>query len=107
MPFEKDHEKIGGREKGTLNKATVAQNEFQAAFKADEEKYDTNIFQFFFEQAREEGGAVLVAVMRKFLPDMKQVEVVKKYEGGYSDMTPAETMAAMMRDTIGDKPNVS
>lgn len=77
MPFEKNRAKTGGREKGTPNKATLVQNEFEKAFEDDKKKHGTNIFQFFFEQAREDAGAVLVALMRKILPDMKQVEVVR------------------------------
>jgi len=106
MSFEKGRDKTGGRKRGTPNKATEAQNAFQAAYEADKEKYGSNIFTFFFEQAREEGGAVLVAVMRKILPDMKQVEVTKRYEGGYADMTPAEAARKMDEATVGIKPDV-
>ena len=42
--------------------------------------------------------------MRKILPDMKQVEVRRKYEGGYAELTPAEAVAKMDAATVGEKP---
>ena len=101
--FEKGHNKIGGATKGS--KHLFAMGEFKKAFEADEAKHDNNIFQFFFEQARKDGGAVLVALMRKILPDMKQVEVMRKYEGGFADMTPAEACKQMDKATIGNVPD--
>lgn len=77
MPSEDTQFKTGneGRKAGTKN--VFSMGKFKEAFEADEKKYDSNIFEYFFEQARKDGGAVLVALMRKILPDMKQVEVVR------------------------------
>lgn len=103
MPFETGHEKTGGIVKGT--KHLFSLQKFKEAFEADEKKYDSNIFEFFFEQARKDGGTVLVALMKKILPDMKQVETVKPYTGGYADDTPAEAAARMDAATTGKKPD--
>ena len=46
-----------------------------------------------------------IALLRKRYPDMKQVEVIRKYEGGYADMSPAEACAAMDAATMGKNLN--
>lgn len=51
-----------------------------------------------------EDTPLAIAILRKILPDMKQVEVTRKYEGGYAEMTPAEAAAQMDKATVGEKP---
>lgn len=46
-----------------------------------------------------------IALLRKRYPDMKQVEVIRKYDGGYANMTPAEACEQMDKSTVGDKPD--
>lgn len=53
-----------------------------------------------------EDTPLAIALLRKRYPDMKQVEVIRKYEGGYAEMTPAEIAEEMTKATIGEKPNV-
>ena len=101
MSFQKGHKKFGGNKKGS--KWLFSQKEFRKAYDADAKKHKTNIFQFFFQEARRDGGPVLIALMKKILPDMRQVEVVKEYEDGYAAMTPAQACAAMDKATVGKK----
>lgn len=46
-----------------------------------------------------------IALLRKRYPDMRQVEVIRKYEGGYAEDTPAEACEKMDVATIGEKPS--
>lgn len=62
--------------------------------------YDHVAQQFFAD------NTVMIALMRKLLPDMRQIEVIKQYEGGYADMTPADACKAMDAATMGEKPDV-
>ncbi len=103
MPFTKGQKKIGGSRKGSKHLFSI--DTFKKAYRKDKKAHGDNIFEFFFSQARKDGGPVLIALMRKMLPDMKQVEVIQKYEGGYADMTPAEAAAEMDKATTGEKPD--
>ncbi len=101
MSFEKGREKTGGREKGTPNKTNMEVRDALERAKGNHE--DVSLLDSVCNRAYND-GPLAIALLRKMYPDMKQVEVVRKYEGGYADMTPAETAAAMMKDTIGEKP---
>ena len=46
-------------------------------------------------------GPLAIAILRKVLPDLKQVEVTKDYEGGFAHLTPAEIAAEMDGLTVG------
>lgn len=52
-----------------------------------------------------EDHTLAVALLKKIMPDMRQVEVIRQYEGGYATMTPAEACAAMDAATMGEKPD--
>ncbi len=52
-----------------------------------------------------EDTPLAIALLRKRYPDMKQVEVIRKYEGGYADLSPAEACEKMDAATIGEKPS--
>lgn len=93
-----------GRRKGALGKFSLAH--FTRALKREAKKsgiksaYDHVAQQFFTD------NTVMIALMRKLLPDMRQVEVIKQYEGGYADMTPADACKAMDAATVGEKTDV-
>jgi len=105
MPFEKGHEKIGGREKGTPNKAPGPDKELEDALcRAKGKHRDVSLIESVCDRAYGD-TPLAIAVMRKMLPDMRQVEVVRKYEGGYAEDTPAEACEKMDAATIGEKPS--
>jgi len=50
--------------------------------------------------------SVAIALLRKLLPDLKQIAAtLERADGLYATMTPDEAARAMDADTLGEKPN--
>lgn len=96
----------GGRPKNSKDKFSVC--ELKKAFKRAKKKNKiapgVGIYDWLAQQAYND-HTLAVALLKKIMPDMRQVEVVKKYEGGYSQMSPAEIAEEMMKKTIGNVPD--
>ena len=103
--FKPGHAKIpgSGRPKNSKDKYSVAS--LKEAFDKAEVKVGMSIYDWLALEAYK-NPQLAIALLKKTIPDMKQVEVIKKYEGGYSDLTPAEACEEMDKATLGDKPNV-
>jgi len=64
---------LKGRPKGSKNKWSFS--EFQKEFEADESKHKGSIYKYFFKRARK-NDTVLIALAKKWLPDLKSIEQV-------------------------------
>jgi len=87
MPFVKGQ---SGNPKGRPKKPTI--EALEKAIKKVERKKKKKLMEHFVEQAFDDNG-VLVALLKKMLPDLKQVEGVIKATLEVIPMTPAEKLA--------------
>lgn len=96
----------GGRPKNAKDKFSVCElkKAFKRAKKSNKIAPGVGIYDWLAQQAYND-HTLAVALLKKIMPDMRQIEMVKQYEGGYADMSPAEACAAMDAATMGTKPD--
>ena len=93
-----------GRPRGTKN--TTWRADFEKAIREDKNKYNQSIFEYALEQARKD-NTVLVAILKKVIPDLKQVESkVEVSAVGYASMTPAQACEEMDMATLGKREDI-
>jgi len=89
-----------GKPKGCKNKFSL--KEFYAALEIVEAEKGVSFLEHCIMRAYVD-NTVAVALLRKLLPDLKQVTAtLERHEGLYAAMTPDEAAAAMDVDTMGD-----
>ena len=95
-----------GRPKNAKDKFSVCElkKAFKRAKKNNTVAPGKNIYDWLAEQAYKD-HTLAVALLKKIMPDMRQVEVIKQYEGGYADMSPSDACAAMDAATLGEMPD--
>ena len=92
-----------GRPKGTSNRFNLTDLK-KAMDKAAKVNGGKTLLESMCERAYKD-NMVAVAILRKMLPDLKQVEaVIDVVNVGYALLSPAEACAAMDKATIGKKP---
>jgi len=79
-----------GRQPGSKN--LFSMHMFERALAKVEKKKKKSLFEHFIEQAYED-NTVLIAAVRKILPDLKAIEVMGLFEGGMDEQT-----AKLIRD---------
>ncbi|KKM98893.1 hypothetical protein LCGC14_1153310 [marine sediment metagenome] len=108
MGFQPGHAKTpgSGRPKNSSDKFSVCElkKAFKRAKKNNKIEPGVSIYDWLALQCYKD-NTLAVALLKKIMPDVKQIEVIKKYEGGYADMTPAEAAAQMDAATTGDIPD--
>lgn len=100
MLFEKGHKKIEGSGCKKGQKHSTAAKALKDAMQLAEEKKGISLLDSICQRAYDD-GPLAIAILRKLLPDLKQVAVERHYEGGFAEMTPAEAVAEMDKLTIG------
>ena len=74
MPkFVKGHKKAGGKKKGSRHLAVITREALEKAIKLSDSKGDTTLLAHFVATAKKDNH-VLIALMKKFLPDKKEVD---------------------------------
>ena len=103
MPFEDGHKKTGGIKKGYKYDYTLSA--LKDSLDKDANKHDgENILDYYIRMARKD-NRVLIALMKKLLPDLKQVEAIIQSNDLWATMTPADVCKDMDKLTTGDTPD--
>ncbi len=90
-----------GRPKGCKDK--FSPEKLRQAFNKAAKVKGMTIYEWLAQEAYTD-STLAVALLKKLMPDLRHTEITKKYEGGYSELSPADTVAAMMKATMGKKP---
>lgn len=93
----------GGRPKGSKNKFSIA-DLVKALNRAKEKNNGVSLLDHVCENAYKDNH-LAVCILKKMLPDLKQVEALIDVEQvGYATLTPEQACAQMDADTVGGKP---
>jgi len=103
MPFEPGRAKTGGKRRGYKSMFSV--KELEKSFKKAKKAHGGVSFLDYLTDLAYQDHVVAIALLKKLMPDMRQIEVMKRYTGGYADLTPQETIAEMLKATMGDEPD--
>ena len=103
MAFEVGHKKIGGIEKGYKYDYTLSALKESLSKDKDAHNGET-ILDYFIKKARED-NKVLVALIKKILPDLRGDTLVIEPKGAWATLTPAEIAENMTKSTVGDIPD--
>ena len=103
MPFEDGHKKIGGIEKGYKYDFTLSA--LKDALSKDKDKHNgETILDYFIKKARED-NKVLIALVKKILPDLRGDTLIIEPKGEWATKTPAQIAEEMTKSTVGDLPD--
>ena len=104
MKFEDGHKKVGGVQKGYKYDYTLSA--LKDSLDKDADKHGgESILDYYIKTARKD-NRVLIALMKKLLPDLKQVEAIIQSNDEWATKTPADVCTDMDGLTTGDEKDV-
>lgn len=85
----------------------IKQSDLLSALAKDKSEHDgQSIIEYFIGVARQD-NTVLIALMRKILPDLRQIEAtIEHSDNEWADRTPRDIVNDMDNLTTGDEKNV-